>query len=79
MYLAKPALASFKKKTDWREYGGAPLLGVRGNVIISHGKSDAVAIKNAIHQAYKFAKINLWERLESAISEFAVEEEGSEL
>jgi glycerol-3-phosphate acyltransferase PlsX len=79
MYLAKPALASFKKKTDWREYGGAPLLGVRGNVIISHGKSDAVAIKNAIHQAYKFAKINLWERLESAISEFAIEEEGSEL
>ncbi len=78
LYLAKSALKNFKKKTDWREYGGAPLLGVKGNVIIAHGKSDALAIKNAILQAYKFAQINLWQRLEEAILAIPPEEENSE-
>lgn len=75
MYLSKGALQAFKKKTDWREYGGAPLLGVKGNVIIAHGKSDAYAIKNAIKQALHFSTVNLWERLERAIQENAIEEE----
>ncbi|MCS7279441.1 MAG: phosphate acyltransferase PlsX [Thermodesulfobacteriaceae bacterium] len=65
--LAKKALKEFKKKSDWREYGGAPLLGVRGAVIIAHGKSDAIAIKNAIKQAVNFIKIGLIEKLEKAI------------
>lgn len=69
MYLSKGALIGFKRKTDWREYGGAPLLGVKGNVIISHGKSDAYAIKNAIKQALQFAKMDLYKRLERAIKE----------
>lgn len=75
MLLSKGALKAFKKKTDWREYGGAPLLGVRGNVIIAHGKSDAYAIKNAIRQALHFAKINLYKKLEKAIEENDLEEE----
>ncbi|MGC8871696.1 MAG: phosphate acyltransferase PlsX [Caldimicrobium sp.] len=75
MYLSKGALKSFKKRTDWREYGGAPLLGVKGNVIISHGKSDAYAIKNAIKQALQFAKIDLHKKLERAIEESLLEGE----
>ena len=75
MYLSKGALSAFKKKTDWREYGGAPLLGVKGNVIISHGKSDAYAIKNAIKQAFEFAKIGLHRKLEIAIQESLLEGE----
>ncbi len=75
MYLSKGALSAFKKKTDWREYGGAPLLGVKGNVIISHGKSDAYAIKNAIKQALEFAKIGLHRKLEIAIQESLLEGE----
>ncbi len=75
MYLSKGALKAFKKKTDWREYGGAPLLGVRGNVIISHGKSDAYAIKNAIKQALHFAKMELYKKLEKAIMENILEGE----
>lgn len=74
MILSKGALKAFKKKTDWREYGGAPLLGVKGNVIISHGQSDAYAIKNAIRQALHFAKIELYKKLEKAIEENSLEE-----
>lgn len=78
MYLSKGAIKAFKKRTDWREYGGAPLLGVKGNVIISHGKSDAHAIKNAIRQALYFAKIDLASQLERAIEEHKIEEDDLE-
>ncbi|MCS7150542.1 MAG: phosphate acyltransferase PlsX [Caldimicrobium sp.] len=78
MSLAKGAFKSFKKKIDWREYGGAPLLGVKGNVIISHGKSDALAIKNAIKQALHFAKLDLATQLENAIIKHHLEEAGVE-
>jgi glycerol-3-phosphate acyltransferase PlsX len=46
--LAKPAFAAVKRRLDYREYGGAPLLGVDGVVIGGHGRSDAVAIRNGI-------------------------------
>ena len=46
--LAKPAMKRFKQKLDYAEYGGAPLLGVKGVSIICHGKSSSLAIKNAI-------------------------------
>lgn len=78
MYLSKGALKAFKKKTDWREYGGAPLLGVKGNVIISHGKSDPLAIKNAIRQALHFARLDLANILERAIEKYQIEEVGVE-
>jgi len=47
-------LQKFKQNRDWAEYGGAPLLGVNGLVLISHGRSDARAIRNAILQAARF-------------------------
>jgi glycerol-3-phosphate acyltransferase PlsX len=49
--LAKDAFASFRKRVDYAEYGGAPLLGIKGTGIICHGRSNAVAIKNAIRVA----------------------------
>ncbi|MBI3398096.1 MAG: phosphate acyltransferase PlsX [Deltaproteobacteria bacterium] len=57
--LAKGALLNVKKKVDYAEYGGAPLLGIDGIGIISHGASDARAIKNAIKVAYECAKNKL--------------------
>lgn len=49
--LARPAFQRVRKRTDTFEVGGAPLLGVNGVVIIGHGRSNAVAVKNAIRQA----------------------------
>jgi len=53
--LAKTAFTEFKKRVDYSEYGGAPLLGVRGVCIICHGRSNANAIKNAIRVAKEFS------------------------
>jgi len=49
--LARPALRRVGKVLDYREYGGAPLLGVNGVVIIGHGRSDALAVENAVRVA----------------------------
>jgi glycerol-3-phosphate acyltransferase PlsX len=53
--LARTAFQDFKKRVDYSEYGGAPLLGVKGVCIIAHGRSNANAIKNAIRVAKEFA------------------------
>ena len=47
-FILKPALKEMAKSLDYSEYGGAPLLGVGGVVVVAHGRSDAKAIKNAI-------------------------------
>ena len=44
------------ERMDYKEYGGACLLGIEGNIIVAHGRSQAQAIKNAIHLAYKAAQ-----------------------
>jgi len=54
--LAKKSFANFKKRVDYAEYGGAPLLGVGKPVIIAHGKSNARAIMNAIRVAYDYVE-----------------------
>jgi len=53
--LSRSAFADFKKRLDHTEYGGAPLLGVKGVCLITHGSSNANAIKNAIRVAAEFA------------------------
>jgi glycerol-3-phosphate acyltransferase PlsX len=53
--LLREALENFKKRTDYTEYGGAPLLGISKPCIISHGRSTAKAIKNAIVTAHEFS------------------------
>lgn len=57
--LARHAFKSFKKRVDYAEYGGAPLLGIDGIGIICHGKSSSHAIKNAILEAAKMARGNI--------------------
>ncbi|MBI5888622.1 MAG: phosphate acyltransferase PlsX [Deltaproteobacteria bacterium] len=54
--LAKNAFRKLKKKVDYAEYGGAPLLGIEGICIISHGRSTPKAIKNAVLKAHEFSK-----------------------
>lgn len=54
--LVKPGFSKFKKKMDYKEFGGAPLLGISKPVIKSHGSSDARAFKNAIRQAVQFTE-----------------------
>ncbi len=49
--LARGAFAGFRRRVDYAEYGGAPLLGMNGTGIVCHGRSNAVAIKNAIRVA----------------------------
>ncbi|EAW7551387.1 phosphate acyltransferase PlsX [Campylobacter coli] len=68
--LMKPSFKKLKKHIDWQEYGGAPLLGVNGCVIISHGKSDARAIKNAIFQAINFSKSNINQTIEKELEKY---------
>lgn len=57
--LVRPYLDAFKKRVDHSEIGGAPLLGVNGTVIISHGSSKAKSIRNAVMQAQKFTKLDI--------------------
>ncbi|MFK0397037.1 phosphate acyltransferase PlsX [Campylobacter coli] len=68
--LMKPSFKRLKKHIDWQEYGGAPLLGVNGCVIISHGKSDARAIKNAIFQAINFSESNINKIIEKELEKY---------
>jgi glycerol-3-phosphate acyltransferase PlsX len=51
--IAQNAFRTFKKKVDWKEFGAAPLLGIDGLCLIAHGKSDSIAIKNAIRAAVR--------------------------
>jgi glycerol-3-phosphate acyltransferase PlsX len=68
--LMKPALRNFKKKTDYDEYGGAPLLGINGTCIISHGRSTAKAIRNAIKVAADFAQKKVYRTISSDIEKY---------
>jgi glycerol-3-phosphate acyltransferase PlsX len=65
--LSRAAYADFKKRLDYSEYGGAPLLGVRGVCIICHGRSNANAIKNAIRVAAEFSSGEINNRIEKEL------------
>ena len=67
--LSKSAFRRFKQRLDYSEYGGAPLLGVKGCVIIGHGRSSAKAVKNAIRFAAEFSRRNLAEKIQEQIAE----------
>ncbi len=61
-----------RQKTDYRVYGGVPLLGVKGVVIIAHGRSDALAIANAVRRAQETHESNVTGLIEGAIQRIAV-------
>jgi glycerol-3-phosphate acyltransferase PlsX len=65
--LSRDAYADFRKRVDYSEYGGVPLLGVKGVNIIGHGRSNANAIKNAIRVAAEFAQGRINEKIESEL------------
>jgi glycerol-3-phosphate acyltransferase PlsX len=67
--LAKPAFRNIKKRLDYAEYGGAPLLGVRKIVMVGHGSSNARAIRNAIRSVKEFSEHRASERIERGIAE----------
>lgn len=65
--LAKPAFDALRKEVDYAEYGGAPLLGINGTCIISHGSSNARAIRNAIRVAGEFVKYEINQHIMESI------------
>jgi glycerol-3-phosphate acyltransferase PlsX len=65
--LSRRAFEDFKKRLDYSEYGGAPLLGIKGVAIVGHGSSNANAIKNAIRVAAEFADTKLNEKIEQQL------------
>jgi len=65
--MKKRVFTKLKEKVDYAEYGGAPLLGVKGCAIISHGKSNAKAIKNAIFQAIAYSDSGVNKAIETQL------------
>jgi glycerol-3-phosphate acyltransferase PlsX len=69
LLLAKRNLEKFKSSIDYAEYGGAPLLGVDGIVIIGHGRSNSLAVKNAIKVAVRELSQDLTATINRRINE----------
>jgi glycerol-3-phosphate acyltransferase PlsX len=65
--LFRESFGGMLKKIDYSEYGGAPLLGVNGVVIIAHGRSDAKAIGNAVRAAQRMSEANVNQRITEEI------------
>jgi glycerol-3-phosphate acyltransferase PlsX len=70
--LSQKAFKGLKKTIDYTEYGGAPLLGVRGVCVIGHGRSNANAVKNAIRVAAGLSRACINEKIEQELSATAV-------
>jgi len=66
--LTRRALRHFRRRVDYSEYGGAPLLGVAGVVVVGHGRSSAKAVRNAVAMAYRFAAQGFLARVEREIA-----------
>lgn len=69
--LAKPAFKALKAKIDYAEYGGAPLLGIKKPIIISHGKSNARAMETAIYQAIEACDSKICDKITEAFQSIA--------
>ena len=75
--LSKQSFKRLKKRLDYSEYGGAPLIGVRGATIICHGRSSSNAIKNAIRVAKEFSENQVNAMLETELSQ--IDEKATEI
>lgn len=75
-YLAQGALNDLKRRLDYSEYGGAPLLGLHGICVICHGRSNAKAIRNAIRVAKEFAEAKINERIATELDGWASAQAG---
>ena len=70
--LSRRAYRRFRKRVDYSEFGGAPLLGVAGLCIVGHGRSSVKAVRNAVVMASRMAGNQMMERLRTEMSTFAV-------
>jgi phosphate acyltransferase len=70
--LRRRALRHLRRRVDYSEYGGAPLLGVAGVAIVGHGRSSARAVRNAVAMAYRFAAGRFIERIAQDVAAAAV-------
>ncbi len=70
--LMRKVFKLLKKELDYAEVGGAPLLGLKGCVIVSHGKSNSMAIQNAIRNAISFVDSGVNDHIESSLSQESV-------
>jgi glycerol-3-phosphate acyltransferase PlsX len=70
--LSRRAFRRFRRRVDYSEYGGAPLLGVAGLAIVGHGRSSVKAVRNAIALAYRFATGDFVRRVEAEIAKATV-------
>lgn len=71
--LLKPKFRNVKKSMDYSEFGGAPLLGINGNVIISHGRSKSKAIKNALKLAERVINLKINDKIMEGLEKLSVE------
>ena len=76
--LMKDKISAFKKSMDYKEHGGAPLLGASQPVIKAHGSSDARAFKNAIRQAKECVENRVIEEMQNALHELKTENKEAE-
>ena len=74
--LMRPAFRSLRRRIDYAEYGGAPLLGVNGVVVIAHGGSSPKAFMNAIRVARTAVERRMIRHIEEAASETDVRATG---
>jgi len=74
LLMAKGAFRKLRKKVDYSEYGGAPLLGINGACLIGHGRSSAVAIRNAVLSAAQYASSDIISGIAGAIERFQPKE-----
>jgi len=70
--FAQNAFRQFKRRLDYSEYGGAPLLGIKGITIVCHGRSNANAIKNAVRIAHEFCKHDVNKVIESEFTKLGL-------
>ena len=70
--LTRRALRRLRRRVDYSEYGGAPLLGVAGIAVVGHGGSSPKAVRNAVAMAYRFASGRFVERIEREIASAAL-------
>ena len=68
--LMRRVFKLLKKQIDYAEYGGAPLIGVKNCTIICHGKSNKIAIKNAMYQARDFLETNINQDIEDSLAQY---------
>ncbi len=74
--LLRPSLKRVRKRLDYAEYGGAPLLGVNGLFVISHGRSNSLAISNAMGMADRLAKSGLTHTIAKEVAAMSPREKG---